>query len=119
MAQLIEIENIWSGPQFCCPVCGKEVYSVNGEGTSKPCDHLLFSWIDVVGEYENSSIETKKTLKLLSDEDGYEPSPCEDEFLNAMPENAVLFAFTEHGFACGPVSTTVIHGIQFPLREST
>ena len=117
MAQLVEIDNIWSGPQFCCPVCGNEVYGTNGEGTSKPCEHLLFSWIDQVGEYENSSTETRKTLKQLSDEDGYEPSPYDDEFLNAMPESSVLFALTEHGFACGPVSLTIIHGICFPCRE--
>jgi hypothetical protein len=85
MAQYITIQNFWESPKFHCPVCGAEVFTENGEPTDKPCEHVLFSWIDQVGD-----------------------------FLSRCPDTAVLFAMESSGMACGPVSLTVIHAIKFP-----
>jgi hypothetical protein len=110
MSQYISIDQAWESPKFHCPACGAEVFSVDGEPTDKPCEHLLFSWIDQVGEFYNASDEIKKILK--DDEDGLRPN--EEEFILRCPDNTVLFALESCGMACGPVSLTVIHAIKFP-----
>ncbi len=119
MAQLVEFDNLWNGTEFHCPACGAEIYTADGEPTSSPCPHLMFSWLDAVGEYDNPSSDIKSLLKQLSDADdyGYEPCPHDDELLDALPDDAVLFALTQHGMACGPVSSTIIHAVRFPYRE--
>jgi hypothetical protein len=108
MAQYIQIEQMWEDTNFYCPVCGKIVCK-KGEFTEKPCKHLLFSWIDQVGEFENldPSLET-----LVESEDFFHPS--DQEFLDKCPDTAVLFAFDARTMACGPVSCIVVHGIKFP-----
>lgn len=117
MAQLVEIDNFWNGVAFYCPACGAEIYAPEGQGTQSPCEHLLFSWIDAVGEYENPHSEVATLLEKLTAEDDYEPSPFDDNLLEGLPDNSVLFSLTHHGMACGPVSTTVMHAVRFPLNE--
>jgi hypothetical protein len=78
---------------------------------------VFFSWIDAVGEYYNPSSEIQRMVEECEEADEFEPSPCDDGFLQKLPDNAVLFALTEHGMACGPVSTTVVHGIKFPIGD--
>ena len=53
----------------------------------------------------------------FQEEDDFGPNPCDDSFLNELPENAVLFALTESGMACGPTGITVVHGIKFSVNE--
>ena len=77
----------------------------------------MFSWIDAVGDYENAHAKIESLLSRFDRDEDTDPCPDDDDFLNGLPEDAVLFAFTHHGMACGPVSTTIIHGIRFPLRE--
>ena len=110
MAQYTTIRICWDTPEFHCPVCGAEVFSVSGEPTAKPCDHLLFSWIDQVGEFYNTADEVNA---LIEDEETWS-SLSDGEFLARCPDTAVLFAFEFSGMACGPVSLTVIHAIKFP-----
>ena len=117
MAQYIEITKVWNGTKYCCPVCGSEVFDDNGEPTGRPCKHVLFSWIDAVGDYYNPALEIQRLIQQWEETDEFGPSPSDDEFLKLLPENSVLFALTEHGMACGPVSITVVHGIRFPSDD--
>lgn len=110
MAQYITIQNFWESPKFHCPVCGAEVFTENGEPTDKPCEHVLFSWIDQVGDFYNAADEVNG---LLEDDENWF-SPSDEEFLSRCPDTAVLFALESSGMACGPVSLTVIHAIKFP-----
>lgn len=110
MSQYVEIESCWDSAAFYCPVCGHVVFTEEGEATEKPCEHVLFSWINLVGEYYNPAMAIQP---ILDDEDTM-LSPWDDAFLEQCPESAVLFAFTSHGMACGPVSLTIVHGIRFP-----
>jgi hypothetical protein len=117
MAQYITIENNWQGAAFHCPACGNPVFTERGEPTNKPCSHLLFSWINEIGEFHNVADEIGDSLE------GHEKNelrlaPWDDEFLESLPETAVLFGFELHGMACGPVSTTVVHAIRFPSPEN-
>lgn len=118
MAQLIEIDNLWNGVAFYCPACGAEVYSDQGAPTDDPCEHVLFSWIDAVGEYDNAVPEFQQIVDRWAESDSLEPAPCDEEFVNSMPEHTVLFALIHRGMGCtGPGSTTVVHGIRFPFVE--
>lgn len=108
MAQYIHIKQTWEDTIFHCPVCG-QVVCKEGEFTDKPCKHLLFSWVDQVGEFENLAPEIGPLVEsedffLLSDE----------EFLEKCPDTAVLFALESKSMACGPVYCTVVHAINFP-----
>ncbi len=114
MAQYIEIEDAWRTTKFCCPACGQEVCSEDGEFADKPCEHVLFSWINEVGEYYNPCPEIQRMVEESERTDELESCPFDEEFQQLFPDNAILFAFTSHGMACGPVSTTVVHGIRFP-----
>lgn len=118
MAQIIEIENTWQGAKFCCPACGKAVFTEDGVPTDTPCEHVLFSWINEVGDYYNPCSDIVKLLQKSEEEDEFMPSPYDEEFQDSLPETAVLFALSEHGIACGPVCTTIIHAITFPSDES-
>lgn len=117
MAQIIEIENYWQGTKFCCPACGKEVFTEDGGPALKPCEHVLFSWISEVGEIYNPSAQVQRLMDESEARDEMPPSPYDDELVDALPDNAVLFALTEHGMACGPVSLTVVHAINFPQHD--
>lgn len=110
MGQYVEIESCWDSASFHCPVCGRVVFTEDGDATQNPCEHVLFSWINQVGEYYNPATDMQT---LLGDQDAM-LSPWDDEFLERCPESAVLFGFTSHGMACGPVSLTIVHGIRFP-----
>lgn len=111
--RLISLDLEDGGAPFHCPVCGTQL--LNPEEGLRSCAHLLFAWIDVVGEFDQEL--TRPEIHELAeglDEDGLWASPCEDEFLEKLPRNSVAFAFTEHGIACGPISNTVVIGVQFP-----
>jgi hypothetical protein len=110
VTQYIEIQKRWVSHNFHCPVCGAEVFSEDGEPTGDPCQHVLFSWIDEVGEFYNAADEVKP---ILEDDENW-LSPSDEEFLSRCPDTAVLFALESSGIACGPVSFTVIHAIKFP-----
>lgn len=117
MAQYVDIANVWGAWSFHCPVCGATVFTELGEPTEAPCEHLLFSWIDAAGEYYNPAAEILEIEQNADEQDEYEPDPADDEFRELFPDNVILFAMTQYGMACGPVSTTVVHGIRFPFCE--
>jgi hypothetical protein len=116
VAQYITIENNWQRAVFHCPACGKPVFTERGEPTNKPCSHLLFSWINEIGEFYNAAAEIGDFLKDNEKSD-MRLTPWDEEFLVNLPETAVLFGFELHGMACGPVCTTVVHAIKFPSAE--
>jgi hypothetical protein len=113
MAQFVTIQNNWDSAKFHCPACGAEVFTGDGEATDKPCEHVLFSWIDAVGDFYNAAEALKE---LLEDEDSWS-YPSDEEFLSRCPDTAVLFALEHSGMACGPVSLTAIHAIEFPVTN--
>lgn len=110
MSQYVTIQNYSGSPKFHCPACGAEVFTEDGEHTKKPCEHVLFSWIDQVGEFYNTADEIRD---LVEDDESWF-CPSDEEFLTRCPGTAVLFALESSGMACGPVSLTVIHAIKFP-----
>ena len=117
MTQVVEIEKYWNGTKFCCPVCGCEVFGADGEPASAPCEHVVFSWISEVDEYYNPSRHVQQIVENAEECDELLPSPFDEEFQQGLPENTVLFGMTEYGMACGPVSLTVVHAINFPQAE--
>jgi hypothetical protein len=107
MAQYVTIEQIWDNSRFHCPVCGALVCTADSL-TEKPCAHVLFSWIDEVGEFENLSPLLEGKLDF---EDA--PHPNYEEVMEKLPDTAVLFAFDIHSKGCGPITNTVVHAINF------
>jgi hypothetical protein len=110
MSQYVEIESCWDSCTFHCPVCGRVVFTEEGNPTTQPCEHVLFSWINQVGEYYNPAPD----MRALLEEEDPAPLPCDSDFLERCPDSAVLFGFHSQGMACGPVSLTIVHGIRFP-----
>ena len=117
MTQIVNIDNYWQGLKFCCPACGCEVFTDNGEPATEPCEHLVFSWIGDADEFYNPSQRVQQVVEKAEEMDEMSPSPFEDEFQQTLPDNTVMFALTEYGMACGPVSFTVVHAIEFPEGE--
>ncbi len=113
MAQYIDIHNNWESARFHCPACGAVIFDERGEPTPNPCKHLLFSWIDEVGDFYNPADEVKQ---ILEEDDIL---PFDDETLEKFPETTVIFRLVSFGMACGPVSITVIHAINFLDEEDT
>ena len=110
MGKYVSIQQEWQSPKFHCPACGAEVFTENGEPADKPCEHVLFSWIDQVGDFYNTAEEVGE---LIEDDENWFSLSTED-FLSRCPETAVLFALEVSGMACGPVRLTVVHAIKFP-----
>jgi len=115
MAQYVEIDNFFVLAEFHCPVCGATIFSEDGLPTTDPCEHLLFSWISEIGEFYNAADGLKETLE----NDDLGAAPWSKEFQSRCPDNAVLFALKTSEMACGPVTTTVVHGIAFPMQNET
>ncbi len=117
MTQIVNIDNYWQGLKFCCPACGSEVFTANGEPAAEPCEHVVFSWIGDADEFYNPSQQVERMITKAGKSDEFYPSPYEEDFQQTLPDNTVMFALTEHGMACGPVSWTVVHAIEFPEAE--
>ena len=111
MAEHILITQSWYGSRFHCPACGAVVCS-DKDLTDKPCKHLLFSWINEVGEYHNLKPSLQPHIDALIDSDECF-LPEDQEFLEGCPETAVLFAFEAREMACGPITTQIVHAIDF------
>lgn len=102
------------GSNLCCPVCGAAI--ILPEEEIGMCPHLLFAWIDVVGDFLDPHTRPEiRALACPDDEDEYF-TPLDEEFLAKCPRHTVVFNLTESGFGCSgaPTSTTVSAGFQFP-----
>lgn len=102
------------GSSLHCPVCGTGIFLPQEDVGM--CPHLLFAWIDVVGDFLDP--QTRPEIRALArpeDEDEIY-SPLEDEFLAKCPRHTVVFTLTESGFGCSgaPSSITVAAGFKFP-----
>lgn len=111
MAQYITIQDYWNSAKFHCPACGAVVFTEGGEPTNKPCEHLLFSWINEVGEFYNAA----EGLNELLEDDESSSDPSDDEFLSRCPDTAVLFALESS--ESWPVSIRVVHAFKFPMSD--
>lgn len=109
MGQYVEIDSDWRTPVFHCPVCGRKVFTRKGRPASRPCEHVLFSWINQVSEFYNAATEIQP---LLKDEESRH-SPASEAFLKRCPKTAVLFSFASYEMGCGPLSLKIIHAIRF------
>ena len=101
---------------FDCPVCDKKLVTED-EGTHELCEHVLFVYLDAIGEFESSSSEidalVEKIRKEKSDpDDGYYDGDIMEDLLEALPENVTIHQMTGHGIACGPISFTMSVGIK-------
>lgn len=111
-ATLIDLDFHDEASGLHCPLCGVAI--VVPEEDIFTCPHLLFAWIDVVGDFLDEQTRPEiRELACCEEEDEFY-SPLDEEFLAKCPRNTVVFALTEHGMACGPVSTTVAVGFKFP-----
>ena len=111
-ANLIQFDFEDEASGLYCPVCGAAL--VVPEEDVHSCPHVLFAWIDMVGDFLDDC--TKPEIRALAYPDDVDEvySPLDDEFLAKCPNHTVVFALTESGFACGPVSCTIAVGIKFP-----
>ena len=105
---------------FHCPVCGHAI--LRPEHEPAPCAHCTFVWIDALAEFDEAMCtpEILARMKVIPppderiDEDEFEWVSCFDkEFLVRLPNGTIAFFLSWSGFACGPVSETVVVGIDF------
>ena len=101
---------------FDCPVCDKTLISEE-EGTHELCEHVLFVYLDSIGEFESSTDEidtlVEKIRKEKSDPDGgYYDGEIMEDLLEALPDNITIHQLTGYGMACGPTSFTISVGIK-------
>ena len=105
---------------FHCPVCGHAI--LRPEHEPAPCAHCTFVWIDALAEFDEAMCtpEILARMKVIPppderiDEDEFEWVSCFDkEFLGRLPNGTIAFFLSWSGFACGPVSETVVVGIDF------
>jgi hypothetical protein len=95
-----------------CPVCG---HLIMGEDEGDKCKHVMFTYIDVVGEFLDVAPKYKEILrKIEEDEDVSDPF---GEAVEKIKEPGVLFlSLTTSGVACGPVSSTACVAINFDIE---
>ena len=92
-----------------CPVCGQLIM---GEDEGDKCKHVMFTYIDVVGEFLDVAPKYKEILeKIEEDEDIRNPFA---KAVEQIKEPGVLFlSLTSSGIACGPVSSTACVAVDF------
>ena len=109
---------------FHCPVCGHAI--LRPEHEPAPCAHCTFVWIDALAEFDETMCtpEILERMRVIPppderiDEEHFEWASCFDEdFLGKLPEGTIAFYLTWSGFACGPVSETVVVGIDCATKR--
>lgn len=110
-AQVVSLEFYDGGGEILhCPVCGHALMVPDEEAVK--CEHSLFVWIDLAGEYFEE-LTSPDIQKVLDDAD--DPlTPYDEAFQAECPPNTVIFSMTGNGIACGPVSSMVAVGVRFP-----
>ena len=89
---------------FYCPACGAEVM---GEEGFASCPHLLFTYLDLVGEFEAVAPDLADLVQAVRSEEDRDEDPV-DALLGHLDSKSILaFSLTTSGMACGPVSATL------------
>ena len=92
---------------FFCPACGTQLVSTAGVA-DQPCSHVLFFWLNEVGEFEKATPLVRSIVKELGPEiETGDILPWNDEFLEKFPDSAILFSIAG-------ATTTLVVGIDFP-----
>lgn len=112
-APLVSIECDSAGASLFCPVCGKQL--LFPETGPSGCEHLLFAWIDLVGDFEGDLTrpEIRAIAASLEDDEDFS-TVCDPAFLERLPSNSVVFALTENAMVHGCGAATAVLGVQFP-----
>jgi hypothetical protein len=116
-AKFVEI-NGYSGAPFSCPICGREIFTPEGEAVSAPCDHLVFSWLDLIGEFLNPSPEVARLAAEWENDPEPETFPWDKEFHDLFADSVVMFGCATRGVACGPVGAMLVHAVKFPTGDN-
>jgi hypothetical protein len=94
ISKWIDFDHMDEPQPFFCPFCGSQL--LTPALVENPCEHLMFSWLNEVPEFEKASAATLEVLKKLRQEDeDFDDDPRNEQFLNAMPPNTILISFTE------------------------
>ena len=109
--------------EFFCPMTGRIIL---GPEVFEPSAAMAFYFIPEAPDFQLLNEAYASILKPLLNEDAQD---AEDEYsvdhevfdrfaqaILAEHPNLVLFSFTSHGIACGPVSSTVHICIDFAYR---
>jgi hypothetical protein len=56
-------------PAIYCPACGKSIFSEKG---CAGCDHLIFAYLDVAGEFSYISPRYEKVIRKIDEDESVE-----------------------------------------------
>lgn len=84
-----------------CPACGA-VAMDEAHFAETPCKHLIFAFLDEVGDFSYIAPELEKLLEKLSDDEDQVDGLCK----RIKSKTAICLGVTTSGMACGPVSST-------------
>ena len=105
---------------FFCPVTGAQIL---GPDFFHPSPATVFTFSPEAGDFDSIDEHYRAIWDDIEDRFG------EEEFgdelwkrfcrqLNEQYPNLLVFGFTSHGFACGPVSNTIYIAIDFAYGEN-
>lgn len=100
---------------FFCPITGTQIL---GPDSFEPSEATVFTFSPEAGDFDSISEPYKRLWDKIEAKYG------EDEFGNELWKrfckrlakehpNLLIFGFTTHGIACGPVSNTIYVAIDF------
>ena len=92
-----------------CPVCGKQVIGVDADDNY--CDHVLFIFVDAIGEFVHVADKMKKHTAVWENDDEWDKIEEQnmgimDYLLDKLPDTAMLIEIETSGMACAPVTNT-------------
>lgn len=100
---------------FFCPITGTQIL---GPDFFEPSDATVFTFSPEAGDFDSISEPYKSIWDEITEKHGEEEFGDElwERFCKRLTEehpNLLLFGFTTHGIACGPVSNTIYVAIDF------
>jgi hypothetical protein len=100
---------------FFCPITGTQIL---GPDFFEPSDATVFTFSPEAGDFDSISEPYKSIWDEITEKHGEEEFGDElwERFCKRLAEehpNLLLFGFTTHGIACGPVSNTIYVAIDF------
>ncbi|MFN9602313.1 MAG: hypothetical protein ACK6A7_02565 [Planctomycetota bacterium] len=92
---------------FYCPVTGKLIAD---DDSFEASPATVFTYVNEVGEFDTIAPELLaiwEQVEAETDEEDFDADPFEIFCQRIEDDSIVCFEITTHGFACGPVSSTV------------